>query len=377
MTIELRTESDGTATISGTASLYNTWYRVGGRFEERILPGAATDTLGRNPHVVFVPEHDRSRAVARTPDTLTLAQDGRGLHYRAVVDLADPDARSIVSKIERKVFTESSFAFCVPEGGDSWSDDYTHRTIRAVDIDRGDVSCVPYGASPTTSVQVERAFANLTERRSMAQAISSTGWCGPFITRAFEPRQVTAGYDNDGDAEPCPTCRGSGMVGEGVNRRQCEGCRGTGVKSADDEDDQRREFSAAKRQRLAREGKALPDGSFPIVTVQDLKNAIVAVGRAKDRDRAMAHIRKRARQMGYSNLIPESWGRRSAILVPNDSDQLMAELATGRPSVYVTQAEREAAFMAECRAQHERDWASHPDLVERRQLFSDYARLVR
>lgn len=71
---------------------------------------------------------------------------------------------------------------------------------------------------------------------------------------------------------------------------------------------QAREFSQEEREELAKEGKALPDGSFPIVTREDLENAIQAIGRAKDPDKAKAHIKKRARELGLTELIPEEWG---------------------------------------------------------------------
>ena len=68
-----------------------------------------------------------------------------------------------------------------------------------------------------------------------------------------------------------------------------------------------RTFSTEERQRLAKNGQALPDGSFPIVTVEDLKNAIQAIGRAKNRSAAIAHIKKRARALGETGLLPEGW----------------------------------------------------------------------
>jgi len=66
-------------------------------------------------------------------------------------------------------------------------------------------------------------------------------------------------------------------------------------------------FSETKRKQLADEGKAMSDGSFPIITVQDLKNAIKAHGRAKDVAKAKAHIKKRAKALGHSELIPKDW----------------------------------------------------------------------
>lgn len=68
-----------------------------------------------------------------------------------------------------------------------------------------------------------------------------------------------------------------------------------------------RTFTAEEREKLAKSGKALPDGSFPIVTVQDLRNAIQAIGRAKNPARARRHICKRARALGASNIVPDGW----------------------------------------------------------------------
>jgi hypothetical protein len=68
-----------------------------------------------------------------------------------------------------------------------------------------------------------------------------------------------------------------------------------------------REFSGERRDKLAKEGKAMSDGSFPIVTVEDLKNAIKSHGRAKNVAAAKAHIKKRAKALGKSDLIPDNW----------------------------------------------------------------------
>lgn len=70
-----------------------------------------------------------------------------------------------------------------------------------------------------------------------------------------------------------------------------------------------RDYSQDERDRLAKEGKALPDGSFPIVDREDLENAIQAIGRAKDPEAAKRHIRKRARALGLEELIPEGWNK--------------------------------------------------------------------
>jgi len=66
-------------------------------------------------------------------------------------------------------------------------------------------------------------------------------------------------------------------------------------------------FSEGSREKLADKGHALPDGSFPIENEKDLKNAIKAHGRAKDVNKAKAHIKKRAKALGKEDLIPENW----------------------------------------------------------------------
>lgn len=83
-----------------------------------------------------------------------------------------------------------------------------------------------------------------------------------------------------------------------------------------------RKVSAEERDRLAKEGKALPDGSFPIANVGDLRNAIQAIGRAADPAKAKAHIKKRARDLGKEDLIPDDWASKleEAAFAPGTRD---------------------------------------------------------
>lgn len=68
-----------------------------------------------------------------------------------------------------------------------------------------------------------------------------------------------------------------------------------------------RAFSSGERKKAASGGSAMKDGSFPIESVQDLKNAIKAVGRASNPASAKAHIKKRAKALGKENLLPDDW----------------------------------------------------------------------
>jgi hypothetical protein len=49
---------------------------------------------------------------------------------------------------------------------------------------------------------------------------------------------------------------------------------------------------------------AMPDGSFPIKNKADLKNAIQAFGRAKDKAATAKHIRARAKALGLEDVLP-------------------------------------------------------------------------
>lgn len=68
-----------------------------------------------------------------------------------------------------------------------------------------------------------------------------------------------------------------------------------------------REFSPQKRKTMAKSGSAMSDGSFPIPDVDALKRAIQSIGRAKDPEKAKAHIKSRAKALGATNLIPDDW----------------------------------------------------------------------
>ena len=70
---------------------------------------------------------------------------------------------------------------------------------------------------------------------------------------------------------------------------------------------EKREFSEERRADLAQEGKAMPDGSYPIVNASDLKNAVQSYGRAKDKEAVKAHIVARATDLGLEDNLPEGW----------------------------------------------------------------------
>lgn len=88
----------------------------------------------------------------------------------------------------------------------------------------------------------------------------------------------------------------------------------------------KREFTAEQRKDAAASGAALPDGSFPISNVDDLKNAIKAVGRASDPGKAKAHIKARAKTLGATAELPDTWKGTD----PGMLDRLLTRLGIGK-----------------------------------------------
>lgn len=75
----------------------------------------------------------------------------------------------------------------------------------------------------------------------------------------------------------------------------------------------KREVSDDERQRLADRGAAMPDGSYPIANVGDLKNAVQAFGRAKNPSAVKKHIIRRARALNAVDQLPDEWNISKAL----------------------------------------------------------------
>lgn len=138
---------DGYASIVDRA--YDMWDFVG-PYEEVVAAGAFDETLSANPDVAYLVNHKGVTMARTTNGTLELEADALGLRTRAYVNPKRGDVRDLVVAIEDKNVTEMSFAFMIEDA--KWSDDYEKFTITKVNIDRGDVSAVNYGANPYTSV---------------------------------------------------------------------------------------------------------------------------------------------------------------------------------------------------------------------------------
>lgn len=158
--LEVRAKSaGGVVTLDGYASVteqvYEMWDWLGS-YGEVVRAGAFTKTLSENPATQLLLNH-RGLSMAYTrAGTLQLAEDSTGLHMAADVNASRTDVRDMVTAIEDGNVDEMSFAFRVTR--QQWSPDYDQRDILEVDIHRGDVSVVNFGANPATTVESVRGL---------------------------------------------------------------------------------------------------------------------------------------------------------------------------------------------------------------------------
>jgi len=96
----------------------------------------------------------------------------------------------------------------------------------------------------------------------------------------------------------------------GVDRGAGQGVQILLMKRDEGEPYWKRDFTQEQRDHAASSGAALPDGSYPIQNKGDLKNAIAAIGRAKDPGKAKAHIKSRAEALGATDMLPDDWQKR-------------------------------------------------------------------
>lgn len=154
--LELRGKDSAPDVLSfrGYASVTETpyeMYDMFGPYTEVVSADAFTETLAQSDlDVPFVLGHDQMRRIARTTNgTLRLSQDENGLLVDADLDPADPDVAYIAPKLRAGLIDEMSFAFRIESG--QWSPDYSEFRINRVDMHRGDVAIVGYGANPHTT----------------------------------------------------------------------------------------------------------------------------------------------------------------------------------------------------------------------------------
>lgn len=158
MRMEVRAQANGTSTIEGYASVVEQGYDMwdwAGSYTEVVRDGAFTKTLSENPPVQLLLNHGGLSMAYTRAGTLRLSADSTGLHMAADVNTSRSDVRDMVAAIDDGAVDEMSFGFRVTR--QQWSPDYDQRDVLEVNLSKGDVSVVNFGANPATSVALRAA----------------------------------------------------------------------------------------------------------------------------------------------------------------------------------------------------------------------------
>lgn len=158
--IEVREDGNKPPVVEGYAAVFNDETVIGGKFAERVAPGAFDQADMGNTVALF--NHNIDQPLARVGRGLELSVDERGLKYRFEVG-NQSYAKDLIENIRMGNVSTSSFGFTVRD--DEWErrdDGVNLRTIKEVGL-LFDVSPTTQGAYPTTEVglrSMETALAN-------------------------------------------------------------------------------------------------------------------------------------------------------------------------------------------------------------------------
>lgn len=171
-------------TLTGYASTTEQPYKMYdmfGEYSEVVRAGAFSKTLAEGADVSFLANHGGMTMARTKTGSLILSEDSTGLLSVAELNTERQDARDLLTAIEDGEIDEMSFAFRVMQ--QKWSPDYDERSMLELNLDRGDVSAVNYGANPTTSIGVTRAFRSQKAARlhSLAAEVRESGQLSPDV----------------------------------------------------------------------------------------------------------------------------------------------------------------------------------------------------
>ena len=152
-------DGNGTLLIVGTPIVYDTPTTINdptGSYTEVIKRGALDGADLTDSRLLV--NHDLTRIpLARTPKTMQFKITDKGLEMTA--ELPDTEeARSAYTAVKRGDLKGMSFAFTVPEGGDSYDAKTNTRTITKI-AKVYEVSLVNFPAYPTASAEARSARA--------------------------------------------------------------------------------------------------------------------------------------------------------------------------------------------------------------------------
>ena len=167
---EIREEGDGMH-FRGYAALFDSPSEPL-PFTERIRKGAFKRSLNSRNDIKFLWNHDSGEILGSTrAKTLMLTEDEYGLRVEGMLPNTSR-GRDVAELLRRGDVDAMSFGFSVPQGGDTWSNDGSERTLKSVRLH--EVSVVAWPAYTATAGTVSvRKFEETAKRAEVdAEALA-------------------------------------------------------------------------------------------------------------------------------------------------------------------------------------------------------------
>ena len=246
------------------------------------LKGCATNTLRKRPppKVKMLLSHDTQSIIGKWTDFI---DDDKGLFGKGRLFLDIQKGRETYALIKEDAIDGLSIGYRTIK--DAYDPDRKARLLEEIEI--REVSICPFPMNEEAIITSVKQASDIKTVREFEELLRSVGFS------AGAAKGIAAKGFREGWAG---TAGGVQDVLE-VVKRSFGGLA----------DVIKRDFSQDERDRAARSGHAMPDGSYPINTAADLRNAIQAIGRAKNPAAVRRHIMRRARALGLTRLLPEDW----------------------------------------------------------------------
>lgn len=168
--IEIRAQQqDDELVITGTPVVFDTPTVINdpmGSYTEIIKRGALDGVDLNDTRLLY--NHDLSRIpLAKTPKTMQLHVDDKGLHMRAVLPNTE-EGRSVYTAVKRGDLTGMSFSFTCDQDGSLYDAEKRTRTITKINK-LYECSIVPFPAYQTTSVEARCQMQEAEQREKLKQ----------------------------------------------------------------------------------------------------------------------------------------------------------------------------------------------------------------
>ena len=253
-------------------------------------------------------QHDSKRAVGKIVEPLSFSDEEKAIDIcvKVVDDVA-------WNKVKEGVLTSFSIGGSY---GKQWVDEEGISRYTAIPTE---ISLVDQPACSTATIQFIKADGTTEEKTFNKKEASNVDKEKETQVEAVEKSVETETVEKtaveiEPKDEPKPEVEKTSVE---IDSKQEEEVKDE-IEDDDKDDDcdkecKKRDFTAEERKKLAEEGKAMPDGSFPIENKEDLKNAIRLAGQSKDKAKAIEFICRRARALGAEDMIPDEWKAKKSV----------------------------------------------------------------